>query len=93
LNFRAENRNHSYGVAFGAGSWVGIDQFGLVVPNSDLKDPLDRQFFHSGQAIVDKACRLARDVLPGPYGLKGSARRRKFCDRVASIATDMEANL
>ncbi len=93
MNFRAEIRDHAYGVAFGTGSWIGIDQFGLPERNPQAKHRLDRQFFQTAVSIVGKACSQARDVVPGPYGAKDSARRRKFCDRVASIASDMEATL
>jgi len=93
VNFKAEIRDHAYGVAFGSGSWIGIDQFGLPMRASVEKHTLDRQFFHTAMSIVEKACSQARDVVPGPYGAKDSARRRKFCDRVASIASDMEATL
>tara|TARA_R110000868_G_scaffold54164_4_gene169599 strand:+ start:2716 stop:3000 length:285 start_codon:yes stop_codon:yes gene_type:complete len=91
MNFRTEIRHDRQGVAFGSGSWVGIDHLGLLHPEFREKDTLDRQFYASAISLLNKALQSARTCEPGPYGKKNSVRRRKFCDRVASIANDLEA--
>lgn len=91
LAFRTEIRMGRAGVAFGTGSWCALDHLGLMDPDHTEKAVSDRPIWSSARDRLKRAAGLARTIQPGAYGSKESARRRQFCDRVASIANGLEA--
>lgn len=97
MNFRAEltetHTGTSYAVMFGEASFVAFDFYGISIADNHYTGPLDRQLSASAKSMIWKAAARARLEMPGPYGKRASARRRKFCQRIADIATELEATL